>query len=328
MKTLARFLCFFGLWFPAIFIIAAGSVFLDAWIDAAIRIPPDGGITVRQIAETGRWIAPFTLYLTLIVSMNYGRRRDLAPPLVFIFSVLLANIFIFGASKGLSIAANMEAPSLTVTRGPPGHPGLILSRHGTVITLLDRPSNPDGSRVVAIDGRPLIYQKEPRGADGRIIELPPVPRGRDMEWLYDSIRSDFSISGRRMAARFEEGRLSFFSWTLALSILLVSLGFVFETTSWPLANLFFGILVFRGVLAFEVFLGSDEILEYLSGFARGAIPDMFIAPAILAAVAVLILIYSFLFYLARVTKPVRTGSARLANGSYSAGGGGDVGLEG
>jgi hypothetical protein len=307
MKMIARFLCFFGLWFPAIFIIAAGSVFLGVWIDAASRIPPDGGVTLRHIAGTGRWIAPFTLYLTLLFSINYGCRRNLALPLVLIFAVPLAGIFTFGASKGLNIAATMEMPPLSVKRDSLGQPGLMLSRPGTVITLLDRPSNTDGSRVVAIDGRPLIYQKEPRGADGRIIALPPAPfrRGGGRQ-LYDGILADFSISGQRLATRFEEGRLSFFPWTLALSLLLVSLSFVFETTSWPLANFFLGMLVFRGVLAFEVFLTSDEIMEYLSGFARGAIPDTLIAPAIFAAVAVLILIYNILFYLARSTAPAKT----------------------
>jgi hypothetical protein len=322
MKMLARFLCFFGLWFPAIFVIAAGSVFLGAWIDTASQVSPDSGITLRHIVEIGRWIAPFTMYLTLILSISYGRRRNLAPPLVLIFAVPLACLFTFGASKGLSIAANMEAPPLAVKRSPPGQPGLILSRPGTVITLLDRPSNADGSRVVAIDGRPLIYQKEPRGADGRIIGLPPLPFRRGEARLYDGILSDFSISGQRLAARFEEGNVSFFSWTFALSILLVSLGFVFEMTSWPLANFFFGLLVFRGVLAFEVFLASGEIMEYINGFMRGAIPDMLVAPAIFAVVAVLILIYSVLFYLARSTAPARAGSAHLTGG-YPAGGGGD-----
>jgi hypothetical protein len=321
MNTLVRFLCFFGLWFSAIFVTAAGSVFLGAWIEAASRIPPDSGITLLSIAETGLWIVPFTLYLTLVFSINYGRRRNLAPPLVLIFAALLAGLFTFGASRGLNIAANMEAPPLELKRGLAGQSGLILSRPGTVITLLDRPSNADGSRVVSIDDRPLIYQKEPRGADGRIIGLPPMPFRHVGAWLYDDILSDFSISGQRMAARFEAGNASFFSWTLALSVLLVSLGFVFEMTSWPLANFFFGLLVFRGVLAFEVFLTSEEIMEYINWFIRGVIPDMFIAPAILAAAAVLILIYSVLFYLARSKAPAKTVSAHLDT-RHSAGGGG------
>jgi hypothetical protein len=226
---------------------------------------------------------------------------------------LLANIFIFGASKGLNIAAKMETKAIAVKYGLSERIGLMLSRPGMTITLLDRLSNTNGSRVVAIDGRPLIYQKTPRGTDDKIIPLPPAPFRQDRTWLYDSISADFSISGQHLAARFEEGYLAFFSWTFTLSILLVSLAFVFEMTSWPLANFFLGLLVFRGILAFEVFLTSDEIMGYLRDFVRGAIPDIFIVPAIFAAVALLILIYGFLFHLARIKAPEKVISGRSAN---------------
>ncbi|MDR0383544.1 MAG: hypothetical protein LBH50_06110 [Spirochaetaceae bacterium] len=299
MKNFARFLCFFGLWFPLVFIIAAASVFLGAWIDAASQIPPESGITLSYIAEKGIWAMPFALYLTVIFSVNYGHRHGFSPPLVFISAILLAGAFVFGASKCLNIASGINAPPLAIKYITLGRPGLMLSRPKMVITLLDRPSNADGSRVVSIEGRPLIYQKRPAETDGKTIGLPPAPFRRGNLWILGGILSDLSISGKRMATRFDEGGAAFFSWVLALTALLVSLGFALEASSWPFVNILLELLAFRGVLAFGVFINSNEITEYLAGFSRGAVPDTFIAPAIFASAAVLLLIYSILFHLAR-----------------------------
>jgi hypothetical protein len=167
--------------------------------------------------------------------------------------------------------------------------------------MLDQPSNENGSRVVSIKDQPFIYQKVPAGAGGTPISLPPIPFRGGGAWLPNSVLSDLSISGRYIAERFDEGSMSFLAWSTALILFLVSLAFIVGLSRWPLANVFLGILAFRGILAFEIFLNSEEIMEYLTGFARGALPDMFITPAILTTGAVLILIYIFLHFLARVS---------------------------
>ena len=117
-----------------------------------------------------------------------------------------------------------------------------------------------------------------------------------------------TISGEGMFTRFEEGIVPYFAGICSLILLLVSLGFATEVSCWPLANIFFGILVFRGVLAFEIFINSDEVNGFLKDFLNGALPDMFITPVILTAVAALILIYAFLLFLARVTARQRPAS--------------------
>ncbi|MDR3356631.1 MAG: hypothetical protein LBO04_05520 [Spirochaetaceae bacterium] len=300
MKNYARFLIFFGLCFPILFITAFGITFLYAWVDAAGQIPAKNGISLDEILQAGRWTLPFTLYLTVIFSINHGRRHKVAWPLIFTGVTVLASLFTFGVSKGLSNAGALRAPPLEIERGTLGRPGLILSRPGTVISLLDRPSNPTGSRVVALDDRDLIYQKKPVGADGEIISLPPVPFRGAHAGLLTLIIGDLAQSGRVLAARFDEGPVPYFSWTLALIMLLTSLGLVFELSHWPLANLFLGLLLFRGVLALEVFLNSDGMTEYLYEFTRGALPPDLITPAIFASLSVLVLTYSFLLFLSRL----------------------------
>jgi hypothetical protein len=239
--------------------------------------------------------------------MNYGKKLKIAPPLVFIFVVAFTSLFAFGVSSVFKNLNKMAAPPLAINHGTLGYPGLILSRAGVIITLLGRPSNETGSRVVSIEDQPFIYQKTPVGADGTLIKLPPIPFRYEDIWISNSVLSDLSISGHNIVGRLNEGNdenegfVSFCAWTLALITLLVSLGFIFELSRWPLANVFLSILAFRGVLAFEVFLNSDEIIAYLKEFSRGIMPDMFITPAILSAIAVLILIYCILLFLAHLS---------------------------
>ncbi|MDR0684075.1 MAG: hypothetical protein LBF83_02970 [Spirochaetaceae bacterium] len=301
MKNYARFLIFFGLCFLILFITAVGIVFLHVRINAVGHVPVKIGIQLDEILKSSRWALPFALYLAIVFSINEGRRHRVAWPLIFTGAVVLASVFTFGVSKGLSNAGAMQSPPLATNHITLGRQGLILSSPGTVITLLDRPSNPNGSRVVAVRDRELIYQKTPVGADGKIISLPPIPFQDTSAWLSTLILNDLSSSGRFIASRFNEGLVPYFAWTLALIALLVSLGLVFELTHWPLANVFLGLLLFRGVLAFEVFLNSDEIMEYLREFTRGAVPDALITPIIFSAISVLILVYSFLLFLSRFT---------------------------
>jgi hypothetical protein len=101
--------------------------------------------------------------------------------------------------------------------------------------------------------------------------------------------------GRRMAG----GLIPFAIYVGALIFFLVSLRFVMDLSSWPLANLFSGAVVFRGILAFQTFLDSPIIQDFLLAFVDGRIEGSFLSPAIFAGLGVLILLYTFLVNLAR-----------------------------
>jgi hypothetical protein len=305
MKNFARFLVFFGVCFPLLFLLATGITLLHVWIDAVSSVPAKTGIYLKEAVESGRWILPATLYLSVMFSINYGNRHKVSRPFVFFSLIILVSLFTFGASKGLNSVYNMTEPPMQISHRTLGAPGMVLYRFDTVITLLDSPSNRMGSRVVSIDGRPLIYQEEPIGADGEIISLPPVPFHNPDKGFLRTIRGDLSISGQGMAARFEEGLVPYFAWICSLILLLVLLGFATEVSHWPLANIFFGLLVFRGALAFEVFINSDAVSGFLRDFLHGALPDMFITPVVFTAIATLILIYVLLLFFARITGKTR-----------------------
>jgi hypothetical protein len=301
MKNFPRFLIFLGLCIVIMFIITFGITVLHSWITAVSHVPVITGIPLGELTKAAGWTIPFTIYITIILSIDYGRRLKITPPIIVIFAVAFTGLFAFGISRGFENLRSMTTPPLAVNHSTLGRPGLILPRAGITVTILDQPSNETGSRVVSIKDRPLIYQKTPIGAGGQIINLPPIPFRYTDAWLSNSILNDLSVSGLNITSRFNEGYESFLSWTFALIILLVSLGFIFALSRWPLANVFLGVLAFRGILAFEVFLNSDEVLEYLKEFSRGVLPDMLITPAVLSVIAALILIYAILLFLARIS---------------------------
>jgi uncharacterized membrane protein len=53
------------------------------------------------------------------------------------------------------------------------------------------------------------------------------------------------------------------------------------------------------VLAFEVFFNSQPIQTYMYDFFGGALAGDFVSPFIFTVIAVLILIYVFLYYVAK-----------------------------
>ncbi|MDR2802933.1 MAG: hypothetical protein LBB22_01425 [Treponema sp.] len=300
MKNFARFLIRFGVYFILIFLTALVITWLNCWINVVSRISEENGVKFADFFEATRWTLPFTLYLTIIFSVNYGKRLKVPVPLIFIFTVALACGFTFGTAKGLNAFYGMGASPLPIKHGELGRPGLILSQPGTVITLLDQPSNSMGSRVVSINGEHLIYQKSPIGADGEIIRLPPIPFQNGNAMSKTSVFGDLYMSGRHILKRFGEGYMPFFAWILALTLLLVSLSLAVESGNWPLANMFFGFLLFRGILAFEVFLNSENITGYISEFSRHILPDTLIVSVIFTVIACLILVYIILLFLSRL----------------------------
>jgi hypothetical protein len=110
---------------------------------------------------------------------------------------------------------------------------------------------------------------------------------------------DFSLSAAELRQRMADGYFAFGVYVFALILLLASTRFVFGLSSWPLANLFMGALVFRGIVGLEAFLNAREINAFLHATLPGDIPPPLITPAVLAVLALLIIFYTLLINLAR-----------------------------
>jgi hypothetical protein len=307
MKNLARLILFFSLSFAILLLFSAGLRFFQIRIDGVRLLPVQPRMMLTDFVTAARWALPLGIYASLLAGLSYaarlnagllgGRRRPLAAPLAMLCLFVLALAFGGGVSLGLERLGNM-VPARDTAR-PLGEPGMLLTRGAASIVLLRAPDEDRGPRVVAIPGRPLLYQEQPLGPDNRILSLPPVPFRADGPWFLRSIALDFSLSGRQLEARLGEGLLSFFSYAGALVFLLVSLGFILKFSNWPLANLFLGCLCFRGVLAAETFLNSPDMGELLDSFLGNRFPLTYTTPLIFCFFGLLVNLYSFLVYLAK-----------------------------
>jgi hypothetical protein len=306
---MARLALFFSLFFAVFFLLSAGLWFLHIRIEEARLLPFQPRMLLPDGLSAARWALPLTIYGSLLCGLSYAarlnagllgaRRRLLPAPLAMLSLFILALALGGGISLGLERLGTM-VPAPAVSK-PLGEPGLLLTQGDTSIVLLRGPDESRGPRVVAIPGRPLLYQEQPLGPNNTILSLPPVPFRNETPWFLRSLAIDFSLTGRQFETRLGEGPVPFFLYAGALIFLLVSLGFIQKLSNWPLANIFLGCLCFRGILALETFLNSPEIQNLFAEFLgnRFPLPLSWTVPLIFLSFGVLINLYTFLVYLAK-----------------------------
>ncbi len=302
MKGIAKLILFYTITFVIALLSLSLLKFAAVWIDAARHIPAFDVSILREILRVSAESVPFSLYLSILLTLSYSVRRKIKAP-VTILVVLLISI-------GLNVAVSigLRSQCRLIERYPPevsgrvstlGKSGLMLNQHDITIILLEDPAKPDGSRVVSIPGQPLIYQEKPAGPGNSILPLPSAPFQPDMPYFLESIMLDFSLAARHHQSLLDEGPILFIIYTAAICLLLCSLRFLFTVSRWHLANLFLGALVFRGILTLEIFLNTGEILELIRNFLGNRLPDQYAEPFILTGIAALVVLYSLLVYFAR-----------------------------
>jgi hypothetical protein len=308
VKGLVRLAFFLSFCFVVIFPVAAAIRYLRLWIDAARVIPAETLEVLPSLISAGQWALPVVVYASILLTLSYSARKAFPIPMSILCVFVLSGSFAAGISLGLLHAnAAIAAPG---TAAPPalGGPGLILTQGETAVVLLDEPSNPGGARVTALPGSPLIYQESPARSAGPVdpaFTLPPIPFRIGEPDFVTSLVTDFSLAAERLQDRLGEGFLPFGIYLGALCLLLSSLRFVLELSSWPLANIFLGVLVFRGILAAETFLESGEIQRFIGSLLKADVPRGIITPGILCGMAVLVILYTALSNLARRRKTAR-----------------------
>jgi hypothetical protein len=292
VKNIARITLFFSVSFVLIFLAAALMGSLHAWIEAARTVPVQrDSIFPASLAAGGA--LPLALYLSLLLTLSYSSRRAVPVPLTIIWLGIFAGVFALGVSLGIARAGAVNAPALQPPPGGLGKPGLILSRGSTTMILVGDPETPAAPRVVSLPGRPLIYQESPQTA------LPPAPFKNGEGAFLRDVLTDISLTARRFNRLLERGIIPLGVYMGSLIFLLVSLRFVLDFSTWPLANLFLGALVFRGILAFESFLNSLEIQNFIGLFTGRLIPPSLISPGVYCGLGGLIILYTALVSLAR-----------------------------
>lgn len=301
MNNIARLALFFSLFFIISFALAGAFEYVRLAVEAATIIPAGPSFTLGQFAGALWKIFPLILYCAILMGLSYSARRRIAPFAAILGVFILAGGAALGFSLGIRNlkAGGMDA-SLRLRGETLGRPGLILSRWDVGVTLLGDPGQSDGSRVISIPGRPLIYQEKPVGPDNAVAPFRNEGAERMRGLLVDA-----ALAAEQFETRLNRGLFPFALYGGAIILLLSSLCFVLDLSSWPLANLFCGALAFRGVLAFQTFIDSRFVQTFIAAFFDNRIDGAIISPIIFAGLALLILLYTFLVNLARGGSRIR-----------------------
>ena len=299
MRKLAKLAVFFSLGFIILFIILTGMRFLAIRVESIRVLSQQPRAVLTILIAAARWALSAALYAGILLGLSFIAREKIFTPAAVLCVIILAAGFALGINYGLKSWENV--PSAVTTARSYGGPGLILANSerpsATVLVLLKGPAEPDGARVVAVPGRPLLYQGEFSGRDP--AALPPAPFVDNSPWFQRSIAIDIRLNAEYLQRRFNEGPLPFLIYAGALIFLLCSLVFILKLSNWPLANLFLGCLAFRGVLALETFFNSPEIQDVFDSVLQNRLPLSLAVPMIFCGIGLLAHLYSFLVYAAK-----------------------------
>ena len=298
MKNLAKLLLFFSLSFTIIFLAATGIRFLTLWVEWVRYLPPKPESSLTLLITAAHWALSLTMYFTILLNLSYAARKNYSIPVTMI-SVIIVSLFLnFGIS--FLLYNWKHVPPAEVTGRQMGESGLILSsslnKNEAAVILLKGTAEPLGPRVTSIPDRPLMFHESTANVN---ISLPPIPFGDDTPWLLQSAIIDLRLNAEQLQQRFNESFLSYFIYVGALIFMLSSLGFIIKLSVWPLANLFLGILAFRGVLALETFLNSPEMRDVFGSLPGNIMSNVMAVPIIFFFFALLVNTYSILVFIAK-----------------------------
>jgi hypothetical protein len=299
VRKLVKLLLFYSLSFAILFLVATGLRFLELRIEWIRALSQEREAVLVEIITAARWALSLAIYGGILLGLSYAVRREVFAPVAIVCVAALTIGFTFGIGQLLEDWENV--PPAKIPAKPLGKPGLILSNNvrpaGTVLILLEGSVKPDGSRVVATPGKPLLYQEKFAGKDLSLLSLPPAPFSDNCPWFLKSLAIDLRLNAENVRQNIKAGLLPFLMYAGTLVFLLCSLMFILKFSAWPLANLFLGCLVFRGILALELFFRTPEMQDTFGSFTQNRLPLSWTVPLIFCIVGLLAYLYSFLVYL-------------------------------
>ena len=297
MRNFARLALFFSLTFDLLFAAALLLALLAAWVEFVRFIPLQGG-AAANITELAWPALVAAFYIAVLLTLSYAARRSMPIPLAVIGVLVLGCALYLGVSLGLS-RSGVAGVAFGAAPALQAGPGLVLSQFDNTIVLLRESGEIWGARVVALSGQPLIFQETPLGPGNTVLGLPPLPFNVAVPWFIQSLLMDFSLSAAELRGRLDQSLFYFGVYVFSLVLLLASMRFIFELSRWPLANLFLGLLAFRGILALESFLGGWEMSALIYYLFPQQFAAELIIPAAFCALAVLFMFYTLVIRVVR-----------------------------
>ncbi|MDR1840241.1 MAG: hypothetical protein LBQ93_11745 [Treponema sp.] len=305
MKNFAKLTLLFSITFLIIFLIATGVKFLGLRVDWAKNLPPKPETSLTLAIAAAHWALSLALFSSVLFSLGYAGRRSYFAPMTIVITMCLSMFFFVGVFLALQ---NWKSVPPEQSAGIPlGGKGLILSnslnRNETAVVLLNGTAEPLGPRVTAIPDQPLLFHE----SVSESFDLPPVPFGDNTPWFLKSLIIDIRLNAEIFQKKFDENFISYLVYVFSLIFLLCSLGYAIKFSAWPLANLFIGVLAFRGILALQTFLSTPEMLEIIDSFLKDSflkdmIPVSLVTltlPLIFLGIGALLHLYSFLIFITK-----------------------------
>jgi hypothetical protein len=316
MKKVARLVIFFSLTFIVLLVFSVIFRFFAFWIESVKTVSNIMDTERTALITIIRRALPETLFLSILFSLSYSVRNKIPALISIVLLFVLSGTFSLGFFMGVE---KIEAMGIPVFSSFPLtadnielRPGIILSTRDMDMILLKEEAGLFGSssgpgrtafsgfpRVISFPERTLIYQETPISRDTTFFNL---PLGEKIPWFFQSILIDFNLTARELDSRYKEGLVSFFLHGFSLILLLISLRFLFGLSSWPLANLFFGAIAFRGILSLEIFLITPETEVMIRSFLGDGIESFLIPPLVFLTLSALLILYTVLAFLARRSK--------------------------
>jgi len=309
MRNFARLILYFSLTFIILFAAVTGLKYISSQVDWAKSLPLKPETPLTLLITAAHWALAFTLFASIILTINYIVRREYFPLISILSVMVLSIVFSYGISFSLNLmksvppkqiepAAALQKDMNSDPAGIPlGDKGLILSnslsRYVTSIILLEGTANPYGPRVIAIPGQPLTYSQAVHSADTE-LKLPPIPFVDNTPWFLKSLDIDIRLNAEMFQKKFSEGILSYLIYVGSFIFILCSLGYLIKFSAWPLANLFLAMIVFRGVISLGTFLNASEIQDVIGIFLNNKLLTSFAIPLLFAGFGVLVYIYTML----------------------------------
>ena len=297
MKDFAKLAILFSISFVIIFLAAAGFRYLALHVSWIKTLPPRPETALTLFVAAARWALTLALFSTILFSLSYSARRGYLTLMSVLTIMGFSFFFCFSVS---AIVKNWESvPPAQKAPIQLGSNGLILSnslnKSETSVVLLKGNIESTGPRVSSHSDQPLVYQE----AAGANSYFPPVPFGDNTPWFVKSLAIDIRLNSETLHEKYNEGFISFLIYAGSLIFLLSSMGYIIKVSAWPLVNLFLGILVFRGILVLESFIGTPEMLETIGSFLKNTIPVSLSIPVIFIILGALMHLYSFLVFIVR-----------------------------
>jgi hypothetical protein len=275
------------LWFIIVFVVLTIMQFLAIRIELErmLSFAPQEAKIDSMLTAGWRSLLP-SIYIAMLFGLSYCARYKFPVSLSIIYMMVLSLIWIGFFSLALGMIQR-GSPWPTETLQRLGGVGLITVDGDQSQVLLQNPNVP-GVLVISPPNSSLRYED----TQVNLGSLSVFFRKESVHFM-EMIVDKFTRTSEQCGVRLRESFLSFFLYILALVFCLSTLRFVFDASSWPLANLFLGALLFWGVLEIETLLDSEQVRAFINAIGGETFPMFVVVPLALCVLGLVFFLLSF-----------------------------------